>query len=81
MISLPGAPAWRSELIFMVRSRRAELPLLPDSPLYSLPTVMLSPHIAGVTSPAEAAGALVENWRRLRDGLPLRGLVDRVSGY
>lgn len=56
-------------------------PLPADSGLWSREGVMISPHVAGLTTPAEAAAAFVDNWRRWNAGLPLRGLVDRGAGY
>ena len=56
-------------------------PLAPDSPLRALDNVMVSPHVAGVTTPRQAADALLENLARNGDGRPLLGLVDRRRGY
>ncbi|MFG0319961.1 MAG: NAD(P)-dependent oxidoreductase, partial [Planctomycetota bacterium JB042] len=56
-------------------------PLPADSPLRTLPNVMVSPHVAGVTTPTQAADAYLENLRRRREGLPRRGVIDRERGY
>ncbi len=56
-------------------------PLPVDSPLRTLPNVMVSPHVAGVTTPRQAADAYLENLRRRREGLPRRGVIDRERGY
>jgi len=56
-------------------------PLPEESPLWSLPNVLISPHLAGLTTPEEAAGAFIENFRRLEEGRQPLGLVDRRSGY
>ncbi len=55
-------------------------PPLPDSPLFDLPNVILSPHCAGGGSPRGTAGRqaslFAENLRRFRAGEPLKNLVD-----
>ena len=59
-------------------------PLAPDSPLWHLPNVVLTPHVAGV-SPRRFFERLSElfldNWTRYRSGQPLRNLVDKQAGY
>jgi phosphoglycerate dehydrogenase-like enzyme len=59
-------------------------PLAPDSPLWHLPNVVLTPHVAGV-SPRRFFERLSElfldNWTRYRAGEPLRNLVDKQAGY
>ena len=52
-----------------------------DHPFWSHPQIMLTPHIAGTTSPPSAAGVLVENLRRHRAGLTMLGEVRRDLGY
>ena len=58
-------------------------PLPPESPLWALPNVLITPHIAPASD--RVAAALVEFWgeqiRRFADGEPLRGPVDRSAGY
>lgn len=56
-------------------------PLPESSPLWSLPGARITPHISGLTRPEQAAGAWLENHRRLASGRPLLGLVDRARGY
>jgi D-2-hydroxyacid dehydrogenase (NADP+) len=55
----------------------------PESPLWTLPNVLLTPHQAPLTD--RMADHLVafwrENIRRFADGRPLLGLVDRQLGY
>jgi phosphoglycerate dehydrogenase-like enzyme len=58
-------------------------PLDPSSPLWTLPNVLISPHIAALT-PAEAgriAELFADNAGRLLDGRPLRNVVDTVEFY
>lgn len=62
----------------------AREPLASDSPLWHLPQVLHTPHVAG-TSPRLFWGRLsalvMENWTRYRAGDPLRNLVDKQAGY
>ena len=51
-------------------------PLPSDSPLWTLPQVIISPHAAG-GRPMGAEPLLEENLRRLQSGKPLRNLVER----
>ncbi|RME87604.1 MAG: D-2-hydroxyacid dehydrogenase [Anaerolineae bacterium] len=60
-----------------------EEPLPSDNPLWSLPNVIISPHIAG-DSPhydARAARLFAENLRRYLAGQPLYNLFDPERGY
>jgi phosphoglycerate dehydrogenase-like enzyme len=60
-----------------------EEPLPADSPLWSLPNVILTPHVAG--EPADyarrVADVFVDNLTRLRRGEPFRNVVDFERGY
>jgi phosphoglycerate dehydrogenase-like enzyme len=51
-------------------------PLPADSPLWTLPQVIVSPHAAG-GRPMGAEALLEENLRRLQEGKPLLNLVER----
>ncbi len=58
-------------------------PLRSDSALWSLPNVLLTPHIAGLT-PAygdRLSMLFAENLRRYLDGAPLLNRVDPAAGY
>jgi phosphoglycerate dehydrogenase-like enzyme len=59
-------------------------PLPADSPLWAIPSAILTPHVAGV-SPRQfwprQAGLLIENWGRYVRGEPLRNTVDKTAGY
>ncbi|MGH7319750.1 MAG: D-2-hydroxyacid dehydrogenase [Candidatus Rokuibacteriota bacterium] len=61
----------------------AQEPLPPESPLWTLDRVILTPHIAG--EPADYVGRVMdifgENLARWRDGRPLRNVVDLAKGY
>lgn len=58
-------------------------PLPAESPLWDMPNVLITPHIAPGRDRAqdEVAAFLGENIRRFVDGEPLRGLVDRRARY
>lgn len=56
-------------------------PLPPDSPLWALPSVTVTPHVSG-PSTVEGVGALfLDNMERYRAGQELLGVVDRLQGY
>jgi phosphoglycerate dehydrogenase-like enzyme len=61
----------------------AEEPLPADSPLWAMPNVLISPHVAGFTPHyhERVLGIFAENLRRLLDGQPLLNRVDRQCGY
>ncbi|HVU68841.1 MAG TPA: D-2-hydroxyacid dehydrogenase [Ktedonobacteraceae bacterium] len=58
-------------------------PLPSNSPLYSLPNVILTPHIAGVSVHYEKrlADVFADNLRRYRAGEPLLHRFDPARGY
>jgi phosphoglycerate dehydrogenase-like enzyme len=58
-------------------------PLPADSPLWILPNVLVSPHMAGDYHGFEVdmMRGFAENLRRWRDGRPLRNAVDLDRGY
>lgn len=43
--------------------------------------IQLTPHIASVTNPKAAAPQIVENYKRLTNGLPLQHQINRVKEY
>ncbi|MGH2405049.1 MAG: D-2-hydroxyacid dehydrogenase [bacterium] len=58
-------------------------PLQADSPLYTMPNVIITPHVSGA-SPAyfdRAVPLFCENLRRYLTGAPLLNVVDPVRGY
>ena len=61
----------------------SEEPLPSDSPLWKLPNVIISPHVAGFMPDYydRAAELFAENLRRFLAGEPLFNLVDRSRGY
>jgi phosphoglycerate dehydrogenase-like enzyme len=60
-----------------------EEPLPADSPLWSLPNVVVSPHMCGDFRgwEAPAVAVFVENAARWVRGAPLRNVVDKRLGY
>lgn len=58
-------------------------PLAPESPLWEMPNVIVSPHVSGVTPSYSArfTDLLLENLARYRAGEPLRNLVSAERGY
>lgn len=58
----------------------AHEPLPADSPLWDMPGVLITPHLASVPIPRTAAAQVAENIRRIRRGEPVVG-VDPGRGY
>lgn len=58
-------------------------PLAPESPLWTLPNVIITPHMAGFRPDHwDAVTALfAENLTRFERGEPLKNLVDKAAGY
>ena len=58
-------------------------PLPADSPLWSMPNVVMTPHIAGASQfrAARNIDRFVENLKRLQRGEPLEGVIDKQLGY
>ncbi len=58
-------------------------PLVPESPLWDLPNVLLTPHTSGTSDRREgtAAALFIENLGRLLAGEPLRNLARPELGY
>lgn len=58
-------------------------PLPPDSPFWTAPNVVLTPHNAATTPGTKRRGIEIftDNLERFRTGRPLRNLVDKHAGY
>jgi phosphoglycerate dehydrogenase-like enzyme len=56
-------------------------PLPPDHPLWGRDNVVITPHIAGPTTPEEIVPVFNDNLARYLAGRPLRHVVDRRRGY
>jgi glyoxylate/hydroxypyruvate reductase A len=56
-------------------------PLPPAHPFWHHPRVTLTPHVSAVTLVAESVAQVAAKIRRLEQGLPVGGVVDRARGY
>jgi phosphoglycerate dehydrogenase-like enzyme len=58
-------------------------PLPPDSPLWDLPNVIVSPHMSGdlIGWRAELVTVFTRNLRRFTQDMPLANVVDKALGY
>jgi glyoxylate/hydroxypyruvate reductase A len=56
-------------------------PLPPESELWDLKNVIITPHVSGVNIPEEICKEFIENYHRWVKGEPLKGMVDREKGY
>lgn len=56
-------------------------PLPPDNPLWKMPQVTVTPHIAGVTRAKDVVRRFVENYDKYKNNKPLLNIVDFIKGY
>jgi phosphoglycerate dehydrogenase-like enzyme len=56
-------------------------PLPADDPLWDMPGITITPHIAAQSSPHTIAQQFVQGWRCLQRGEAPHNLVDRERGY
>lgn len=56
-------------------------PLPPDSPLWGMDNVLVTPHLASMAIPASAAAQIAENIRRVEAGEEVLNRVDPARGY
>lgn len=56
-------------------------PLPPEHPFWTQNNIFITPHSASVTNPDGAAALTAENYRRMKNGLPLLHLVKKEKGY
>lgn len=56
-------------------------PLGADHPLWTLPGVLVTPHLASVALPKSAAPQIAANIRAIQTGDALINVVSRVRGY
>ncbi|MBP2018198.1 glyoxylate/hydroxypyruvate reductase A [Symbiobacterium terraclitae] len=73
--------AVRSGRIHAVLDVFRQEPLPPDHPFWTEPNITVTPHLSGLTRPAEAVEYFVANLGRFERGEPLVGVVDRDRGY
>lgn len=61
----------------------SEEPLPPDSPFWTAPNTIVTPHNGATTPLTRQRGIdiFAENLRRYIDGRPLLNLVDKAAGY
>jgi len=60
---------------------QATEPLPADDPLWTVPGITITPHIAGQSSPAVVAAQFLAGLQALWAGQPLPNVVDRSRGY
>ncbi|MFA0759744.1 MAG: hypothetical protein NOOUEUKL_002426, partial [Candidatus Fervidibacter sp.] len=55
----------------------------PDSPLWHMPNVVITPHVGGLGERTEQRvfERFLENLQRFLAGEPLVGVVDKEAGY
>jgi phosphoglycerate dehydrogenase-like enzyme len=61
-----------------------EEPLPPESPLWTLPSVLMTPHVSAVSPHGfwrRELALFIDNWHRYVAGQPLRNVVDKHAGY
>lgn len=56
-------------------------PLPPESPLWRVPGLVITPHNAAMSEPEAVSAYIAENIRRIEAGEEPRGYVDRSVGY
>ena len=85
-----GAHVVEADLIAAVRSGQlagaaldvqCREPLPADDPLWDVPGITVTPHIAAQSSPQTIAEQFVQGWRCLQRGEAPHNLVDRQRGY
>lgn len=58
-----------------------EEPLSVEHPFWTHPKINITPHIASVSDIESVIPQLLENYGRLKEGLPLNNIVNREKGY
>ena len=56
-------------------------PLPEEHPFWQNKNIRITPHIASVTDPKKVVPQLVENYKRMMEGEPLKNIVKREKGY
>ena len=56
-------------------------PLPPESPLWGMPNVYVSPHMSGSGFEERLAAQFLDNLRRWKEGHPLLNVVDKHLGF
>lgn len=58
-----------------------EEPLAVEHPFWTHPKIHITPHVASVSDIESVIPQLLENYRKLKEGLPLNNTVNREKGY
>lgn len=58
-----------------------EEPLPEDHPFWKHKKILMTPHCSSITDPRSVAPQIVQNYRLMRDGMPLLNQVDMLRGY
>ena len=58
-----------------------EEPLSVEHPFWTHPKIHITPHVASVSDIESVIPQLLENYRKLKEGLPLNNTVNREKGY
>ena len=56
-------------------------PMPADDPLWDVPGITITPHMAAQSTAATIAAQFAEGWRALQAGAPLPRCIDRARGY
>jgi len=56
-------------------------PLPSDHPFWGHDRIVITPHVSSVTNPKKVVPMVLENYRRMKSGIPLLHVVDPVRGY
>ena len=56
-------------------------PLPPDHPFWSHPNIMITPHISSITDPLAVMPQILDNYRSMKTGKPLKHVIDVDRGY
>jgi glyoxylate/hydroxypyruvate reductase A len=56
-------------------------PLPQDHPFWSHPNILITPHISSITDPLAVMPQILENYRSLKAGKPLKHVIDVDRGY
>ena len=85
-----GATLVESDLLALLDSGKlagatldvfAPEPLAPMHPFWTHPRVTVTPHVSGLTVPADAVAQIAAKIRKFERGEPVTGLVDWTRGY
>eukprot|EP00998_Keelungia_sp_KM082_P010059 NODE_6254_length_649_cov_1.333333_g6231_i0.p1 GENE.NODE_6254_length_649_cov_1.333333_g6231_i0~~NODE_6254_length_649_cov_1.333333_g6231_i0.p1 ORF type:complete len:180 (+),score=9.90 NODE_6254_length_649_cov_1.333333_g6231_i0:73-540(+) len=56
-------------------------PLPTNHPFWQHPNITITPHVSAVTNVDTAVAQIVENYKRVKAGLPMLNCIDRAAGY